>query len=106
MCPTSNVQTKAVSGLHTHQIRGYFDQGIRVTVSTDSRTCSDTNVSLEMERIRSALEFTVEELWSMTLTALDVGFAPAEERAAIRAQYENEMAVLVTGPVIQGHDLP
>jgi adenosine deaminase len=75
MCPRSNVQTKSVPRLESHPIRFYYDYGIPVTVSTDSRTCSDTSVTLEMQRIRHALAFEVEELWQMTLTALDVGFA-------------------------------
>src|SRR5581483_4340430 len=73
MCPYSNVQTKSVRRLSQHPIRFYYDYGIPVTVSTDSRTCSDTSVTLEMQRINRALEFDLNELWNMTMTALDVG---------------------------------
>lgn len=94
MCPYSNVQTKSVSSLQSHPIRLYYDYGIPVTVSTDSRTCSDTNVTREMGRIHEALDFSLSELWSMTLTALDVGFAPAETRKRMRQEYVAEMRVL------------
>ena len=91
MCPTSNLQTKAVTRLADHPIRTYFNFGIPVTVSTDSRTCSDTTVSVEMQRIHRALDFSIDELWRMTLTALEVGFAPADQRTRLRAEYEAEM---------------
>lgn len=97
MCPYSNVQTKSVRSLAHHPIRGYFDLGIPVTVSTDSRTCSDTTISREMERIQSALSFTIGELWTMTLTALEVGFAPQPDRIKLREAYKREMAELAPG---------
>jgi len=94
MCPYSNVQTKSVASLSRHPIREYFDFGIPVTVSTDSRTCSDTTVTQEMLRIHQALGFSVQELWLMTLTALEVGFAEPGARDALRAEYISEMTRL------------
>jgi adenosine deaminase len=94
MCPYSNVQTKSVTALSEHPIRPYFDMGIPVTVSTDSRTCSNTDVTLEMRRLHSALDFTVAELWQMTLTALEVGFAEKSARDRVRAEYVSEMRAL------------
>ncbi|HZT95317.1 MAG TPA: adenosine deaminase [Chloroflexota bacterium] len=97
MCPYSNLQTKSVASLESHPIRFYFDYSIPVTVSTDSRTCSNTSVSLEMERIHEALDFSIDELWQMTLTALDVGFAPDSARQELRQEFEVEMQELVPG---------
>ncbi len=97
MCPYSNVQTKSVSCLSAHPIRFYYDYGIRVTVSTDSRTCSDTTVSREMIRIHEALDFQLDELWQLTVTALEVGFADAACRETLRQEMAAEMRELRSG---------
>ncbi len=94
MCPYSNLQTKSVSSLEAHPIRFYFDYSIPVTVNTDSRTCSNTTVSQEMVRIHQALDFSVQELWKMTSTALDVGFAPEAGRNRLRSEFQAEMREL------------
>lgn len=94
MCPHSNVQTKAVDSLAHHPLRYYFDYSIPVTVSTDSRTCSDTTVSREFERVHESLGFTITEIWKMTRTALEVGFAGPEARARVLREYEIEMSSL------------
>jgi adenosine deaminase len=94
MCPCSNLQTKTVLSLAAHPIRFYYDYGIPVTVSTDSRTCSNSTVTDEMVRIHTALNFRVEELWHMTLIALELGFAESQARARLRREYEQEFATL------------
>ena len=45
MCPTSNVQTKAVNSFSEHPIYDFHKDGIKVTVNTDNRTVSDTNMT-------------------------------------------------------------
>ena len=37
-CPSSNIQTGAVSDLRTHPLKLYHDLGLRVTVNTDNRS--------------------------------------------------------------------
>ncbi len=43
LCPTSNVQTKAVDSMKNHPIRRFLDDGIKVSVNTDNRTVSNTS---------------------------------------------------------------
>ncbi len=42
MCPTSNLQTKAVGRLSDYPLREYLRRGIKVTVNSDNMTVSDT----------------------------------------------------------------
>ena len=51
MCPTSNIQTKAVDSLSKHPLKFYLDFGVRVTVNTDNRLISDTTISEELFKI-------------------------------------------------------
>ena len=70
MCPTSNVQTKAVPALSEHPIRMYFDRGIAVTVNTDNMTVSDTTLDKEYALLKKQFHFTHQELEKMSQTAL------------------------------------
>ncbi|MDR0879774.1 MAG: adenosine deaminase [Clostridioides sp.] len=49
MCPTSNIQTKAVSSLENHPFCEYLSEGIRVSLNTDNRTVSDIDLSHEIK---------------------------------------------------------
>lgn len=74
MCPTSNVQTKAVPTLSEHPIRMFFDRGIAVTVNTDNMTVSDTTLDKEYALLKKQFHFTDQELAKMSQTALRGAF--------------------------------
>jgi len=52
MCPTSNLQTKAVQSLAEYPLKAFMDAGILVTVNTDNRTVSRTTLEHEFQVIR------------------------------------------------------
>ena len=74
MCPTSNVQTKAVPTLSEHPIRLFFDRGIAVTVNTDNMTVSNTTLDKEYTLLKKQFHFTDQELAKMSQTALRGAF--------------------------------
>lgn len=74
MCPTSNIQTKAVPTLSEHPIRLFFDRGIAVTVNTDNMTVSNTTLDKEYELLKKQFHFTDQELAKMSQTALRGAF--------------------------------
>ena len=74
MCPTSNVQTKAVPTLAEHPIQMFFDRGIAVTVNTDNMTVSNTTLDKEYELLKKQFHFTDQELAKMSQTALRGAF--------------------------------
>ncbi|MFS8581198.1 MAG: adenosine deaminase [Limnochordales bacterium] len=86
MCPSSNVQTKAVAGLERHPLRRYFDAGVRVTVNTDNRTVSAVTLADEYERIVEALGFTADDVRTMIRYAAEAAFLPGEEKARLIAE--------------------
>jgi adenosine deaminase len=80
MCPTSNVQTGAVSSIAEHPIdmlrRLYF----RVTVNTDNRLMSGTTMSQEFARLIEAFGYTLDDMWWFTVNAIKSAFIPFEAR--------------------------
>jgi adenosine deaminase len=87
MAPTSNAQTKAVRRLEDHPLRRFYQQGIKVTISTDSRTVSRTTLADEYEKSADVIGCSIDEIWAMNLQALDGGFADQLTRARLRHEF-------------------
>ncbi len=84
MCPSSNVQTKAVPSLLEHPILEFLRKGLTVTVNTDNMTVSDTTVEREFGLLREKLGMTQEEHRQLLLNATDAAFLTEEERWRLR----------------------
>ena len=83
MCPTSNVQTGAVSSIAEHPIdmlrRLYF----RVTVNTDNRLMSGTSMSQEFARLTEAFGQILDDMWWFTANAMKSAFIPFDARRGL-----------------------
>jgi len=84
LCPTSNVQAGVVASLADHPFARLHRAGVSVSLSTDDRTVSSTDLSTEMARVAEAQELTEAELRAVTLNGFRRGFGPLDflERAA------------------------
>lgn len=91
MCPSSNVQTKAVPSLLEHPILEFLRKGLTVTVNTDNMTVSDTTVEREFGLLREKLGMTQEEHRQLLLNAADAAFLTEEERWRLRDVLERVM---------------
>lgn len=83
MCPTSNVQTKAVAGMEDHPVLDYLREGLKVTVNTDNMTVSDTTVEREYRKLQE-LGMTREEYRQLLFHAADAAFLSEEERGRMK----------------------
>jgi adenosine deaminase len=73
MCPTANWKCKAVQTLSEHPLPRLVRDGVRCTISTDSRTVADTTLSRELE-LMSEVGMTEEELRLCNETAYAAKF--------------------------------
>lgn len=80
-CPTSNVQTKAVSDMTMHPIDRYLKNDIRITVNTDNRTVSNTTMSNEMALLESHFLWGEDAARAVYKMAVDASFADDETKA-------------------------
>jgi len=98
MAPTSNAQTKAVRRLEDHPLKRFYEQGIKVTISTDSRTVSDITLTDEFETVARVLGCSREQIWAMNLQALDGSFGDELTRARLRHEFVDAEARLRQAP--------
>ncbi len=54
LCPTSNLQTKAVTDFSTYPFVEFLRAGIPLSINTDNRTVSDTTLTDEFMRLADA----------------------------------------------------
>ena len=80
ICPSSNVQTKAIPSLSQHPVLEFLRQGLCVTVNTDNMTVSDTTIEKEFGLLSRELGMTAEERKKLLLNAADAAFLTSEER--------------------------
>ncbi len=80
MCPLSNVQTRAVHSFPVHPVDRLLRQGLRVTVSTDGRTVSETSVTAEFERLRRNFGWGAREFFRCQRNAAAAAFVSHEIR--------------------------
>ena len=74
MCPTSNLQTRAATK-ENYPLREFMDAGLCVTLNTDNRTVSGTDMTREMCFVCEQYGITAEELKEFYLHAVDAAFA-------------------------------
>jgi adenosine deaminase len=94
MAPTSNAQTKAVRRLQDHPLKRFYEQGIKVTISTDSRTVSDITLAREYQNAIRVIGCSPAQVWAMNLQALDGGFGDKTTRARLRREFVDAEARL------------
>lgn len=91
---SSNVQTRAVASAAAHPVRSYFDEGLLVTLSTDSWLMSGTTLTDEYWLAHTALGFTRGEIDRMILNGFEAAFLPWPEKEALLRQVRQELAAI------------
>ncbi|URT72744.1 adenosine deaminase [Cytobacillus firmus] len=75
LCPTSNVQTKAVNQFSEHPISDFHRDGIKVTVNTDNRTVSDTTMAKECDIVSNEFAMNAEDYKQIYMNSVEAAFA-------------------------------
>ena len=78
MCPTSNLQTKAVENLEKYPLKQFLEEGLLVSVHTDNRTVSGTTMEQEEKLVKERLQIS-DVMWlQCTKNAIVTAFASDE----------------------------
>jgi len=93
-CLTSNVQTHAVASLDLHPLRKYVEAGLKVSLNTDNRLMSGTDLVTEYGLAAKHLGFNFDELCTLARGGFENAFLPAAERTKLLARVDNEIDAL------------
>ena len=85
ICPTSNIQTKAVSSYEKHPIAQLYKMGYSLSINTDNRTVSHITLSEEYEKLAHTFHWNQEDFKKINCNAIDVAFLSEEEKEKLKA---------------------
>ncbi|SFJ23538.1 adenosine deaminase [Paenibacillus sp. UNC496MF] len=94
MCPSSNIQTKAVNGWDDYPIRDYFDRGLVVTVNTDNPGVSGTDITREYGIVAEKFGFSDRELAVLIRNGARAAFLGETEKRALTKRIDDELAAM------------
>ena len=93
-CLTSNLQTHAVRSLDEHPLRKYVDAGLQVSINTDNRLMSGTDLVTEYGLAARHLGFSFDELCAVARGGFANAFLPEPERTALLTKVDAELDAL------------
>lgn len=94
-CPVSNVRTGTVASITEHPIRGFIDRGICVTANSDDPSMFGTDMNNEYIQLHRELGFNVQELFQLSLNAVDSSFLPEKDKVRLRETFIKDYRNLV-----------
>jgi adenosine deaminase len=83
ICLISNVHTGAAASLADHPFKIFFQGKFRVTLNTDNRLMSDTNMVKEFQAAADTFGLGVDDFEKITINAMKSAFIPYNERCQI-----------------------
>lgn len=84
MCPTSNVQTKAVDSFSEHPIYDFYKDGIRVTINTDNRIVSNTTMTKEFDIVFKEFDINYGDYKKVYYNGVEASFADLETKKKLK----------------------
>ncbi|HEO1281192.1 TPA: adenosine deaminase [Streptococcus agalactiae] len=80
MCLTSNLQTKAASSIQSFLYQELYDAGGKITINTDNRTVSDTNLTKEYSLFVTYFGTKIEDFLVFNQNAVKASFTSDSEK--------------------------
>lgn len=88
ICPSSNIQCKTQPSYAEHPAKKLFDEGIRVTISTDNSTLAAVTLEDEYRHCLNDMGFAYNDLVRMNIYAAEAAFMPEQEKVKLIAALE------------------
>lgn len=84
MCPTSNLQTKAIKNIENYPLNNFHKDGIKVSLNTDNRTVSDIDLTNEYNIIFNNFEMSEDDYKTIYLNSVESSFADENTKNKLR----------------------
>lgn len=78
LCPTSNIQTRAYDDIKDCPIETFINMGVPVSLNTDNRTVSNTNLTKEFNKVVNAFDLNDDQLKTIYVNSVEMSFASDE----------------------------
>lgn len=75
MCPTSNIQTKAIDDFYNYPFYDFYKDNIKVCINTDNRTVSNINLTNEISLISNEFKISLDDYNKIYKNSIEASFA-------------------------------
>lgn len=75
MCPTSNIQTKAIDYFYNYPFYDFYKDNIKVCINTDNRTVSNINLTNEISLISNEFKISLDDYNKIYKNSIEASFA-------------------------------
>ena len=75
MCPTSNIQTKAIDDFNNYPLHDFYKDNIKVSINTDNRTVSNIALHNEISLILNRFNMGLDDYNKIYTDAVEASFA-------------------------------
>lgn len=89
VCPTSNLQTKAVESLESHPVLDFIKQDIKVSINTDNRTVSNTNLTSEYAKMSFLMNTDIDMYKKIYYDSVMSSFADVDTKKILMEKFED-----------------
>ncbi|MFH1212726.1 MAG: adenosine deaminase [Candidatus Neomarinimicrobiota bacterium] len=96
MCLTSNVHTGSVKNFESHPFKFYYEYGLRVTLNTDNRLISNTNLTKEFMLTHQYFNFGIREFKEIIIGGLKSAFLPHRTRTELIKRIAEQLDTYVS----------
>jgi adenosine deaminase len=86
VCPSSNVQTNAVTSYDAHPIARLVAAGVSTGINTDARTNTNLTLTEEYERLAATFGWTAHDFLARNLDMVEAAFTDEETKRRLRDQ--------------------
>jgi aminodeoxyfutalosine deaminase len=94
VCPTSNICLGVYADISNHPFTHLHAAGIPVTVNSDDPPLFNTTLNREVGLLFDAFHFDIDTINDILLNSVRHSFLPVEEKRAMEAEFQTEMARL------------
>lgn len=89
ICPTSNVRLGVCQSHDDHPIRDAFQRGVSVSIGTDGRMISDTDLNREYELLGGGFGWDCRFFNNINISAVEASFASLKVKASLMREFSS-----------------
>lgn len=91
LCPTSNMQTKAVKNKEDYPIKDFMNRGIKITINTDNTTVSRTSLEKEYQFIMDNYNISYTEIVQLIKNSIDASWVSYEKKDVMKERLRKSL---------------
>jgi adenosine deaminase len=94
-CPLSNLHTGSVKSLKEHPLKKFLAAGLRVSINTDNRLCSDTTITKEIMTMVQEVDLNLDDIQRLLQNGFKSAFLPYEKRGSLLKSFNEAWLRLI-----------